>query len=187
MRKLTLWMQMSLDGFTQGPHGEFDWPTMDPELHGYFVEELRGVGGFLYGRRVYEMMAAYWPTADTDPASTAHQVAYAKIWKPMPKVVFSRSLEGADWNTRIVADDLAGEVTRLKQQPGGDLVLFGGAETAGGFIRQDLIDEYRLYVHPVVLGGGTPLFPASDKRHGLRLVRSRTFDSAVVQLHYARA
>jgi dihydrofolate reductase len=187
MRTLTLWMQVSLDGFTSGPNGEFDWPIVDEQLHRYFIDELRPMDAFLYGRKVYEMMAYFWPTADTSPASTPAQVEYAQLWKPMPKVVFSTTLDGADWNTRVVGDKLVEEVTALKQQPGHGLVLFGGADIAATFMRHDLIDEFRLFVHPVVLGGGTPLFPTAEQRRNLQLVQARTFDSAVVHLHHRRS
>jgi dihydrofolate reductase len=187
MRALSLWMQVSLDGFTEGPNGEFDWPIVDEALNRYFIDELRPMDAFLYGRKVYELMAYFWPTADTNPASNPHQVEYAQLWKPMPKVVFSRTLSEAEWNTRVVSDNLVEEISALKEEPGHGLVLFGGAEIAATLMRHDLIDEFRLFVHPVVLGGGTPLFPAAEHRIGLTLVQARTFDSAVVHLHYRRA
>ncbi len=186
MRKLSLWMQVSLDGYTEGPNGEFDWPVVEEELHRYLVDELSDMGAFLYGRNVYEGMAAFWPNADTMPGLTEFHVQYAKLWKPMPKYVFSRTLERADWNTTVVSGDVADEVARLKAQPGNDLVLFGGSNIAATFVRHDLIDEYRLFVHPSVLGGGSPLFPAVDARVDMQLVEARTFDSAVVHLHYRR-
>jgi dihydrofolate reductase len=187
MRTLSLWMQVSLDGYTEGPNGEFDWPIIDAELHQYFIDELRPMDAFLYGRKVYDMMASYWPTADTNPASNPYQVEYAKLWKPMAKVVFSRSLKTTEWNTRVVSDHVAEEVAALKEGSGHGLVFFGGAEIAATLLEYDLIDEYRLFVHPVVLGGGRALFPAAEHRVHLRVSRARTFDSAVVQLHYGRS
>jgi dihydrofolate reductase len=187
MRKVSLWMQMSLDGYTEGPNGEFDWPVVNEELHGYFVDELRAMGAFLYGRKVYEGMVAFWPTADTNPSSTPLQAEYARLWKPMPKIVFSKTLDHVEWNTTVVSENVADEVARLKQQPGKDLVLFGGADIASTFMRLGLIDEYRLFVHPVALGGGTPLFPGTDERVKLTLVEARTFDAAVVHLRYQHA
>jgi dihydrofolate reductase len=184
MRTVSLWMQMSLDGYTSGPNGEFDWPIVEREVHRYFVDELRGMGAFLYGRKVYEGMAAYWPTADTDPSSSPMQVEYARLWKPMPKVVFSRTLDHADWNSRVVRDNLADEVTKLKEQPGDGLVLFGGADIASTFIKLGLVDEYRLFISPVILGGGTPYLPALDERINLELIESRTFGSRVVYVRY---
>lgn len=186
MGKVILWMQLSLDGFTAGPNGELDWPTVDPEVHQYFNDELRSADTFLYGRKVYEGMAAFWPTADADPAGSPRLADYSQIWKPMPKIVFSRTLEDAEWNTRVVSQDIAGEVARLREEPDTFHVLFGGAEIASTFIQQDLIDEYRLFLHPVVLGDGASLFSGLDDRINLRLVESQTFDSAVVHVRYER-
>jgi dihydrofolate reductase len=187
MRKVSLWMQMSLDGYTEGPNGEFDWPVVNEELHAYFVDELRAMGAFLYGRKVYEGMVAFWPTADMNPSSTPLQAEYARLWKPMAKIVFSKTLDDVEWNTTVVSENIADEVARMKQQPGKDLVLFGGADIASTFMRLGLIDEYRLVVHPVAQGGGTPLFPATDERVKLTLVEARTFDAAVVHLRYQKA
>jgi dihydrofolate reductase len=186
MRKLVLWMQLSLDGYTEGPNGEFDWPVVKESLHSHFVERAREHGAFLYGRKVYEGMTAYWPTADADPNATKPTVEYAQLWRPIPKVVFSKTLEKADWNTEIVREDIAGAVAKLKEQPGGDIVLFGGAEIARQFIAQDLVDEYTLFVHPVILGGGKALFPAGERKN-VKLVESKSYDGGVVHLQYARA
>jgi dihydrofolate reductase len=186
MGNVTLWMQMSLDGYAAGPNGEFDWPVVGDEVHQYFNEQLAEVDSFLYGRRVYEGMASFWPIAHTIPSSTPRHLEYAEIWKPMPKVVFSRTLDTADWNTRVVSQNVAAEVATLKEQPDSTHVLFGGADVVSTFIREDLVDEYRLFVHPVVLGGGTSVFPDVDARAALTLVESRVFDDAVVALHYRR-
>jgi dihydrofolate reductase len=186
MRKLSLWMQVSLDGFAQGPAGEFDWPVVDDELKEYFVDLAGEFDTFLFGRKVYELMAEYWPTADTQSWSADYERRYAPIWRDTSKIVFSKTLERAGWNTEVVGENIAEQITKLKEEPGKGLVLFGGADMAATFIRLGLIDEYRLFVHPVVLGGGTPLFPAFDDRVSLRLAQTRTFDSAVVHVHYQR-
>lgn len=178
--KIVVWMQMSLDGRTAGPDGEFDWPIVGGELHEHFVDTLRGAGAFLYGRRVYEMMASYWPIADQLPDSTPMQAEYAKIWRPMPKLVYSRSLDTTEWNTTVVREVDAVSVD-------GDAYLFGGAETVHAFADRDLVDEYQIFVHAVVLGGGTPLFPRLPDRQQMSLVGTRTFDGTVVGLRYARA
>lgn len=183
--KVVVWMQMSLDGQTQGPHGEFDWAFVREELHGFIVETLRDAGMFLYGRRVYEIMATFWPTADQDPNSNQFQVAYSKLWKPMPKLVFSRTLETSDWNT-TVARKVERTVIDEAHADGGDLYLFGGAEVVAAFAQHDLVDEYQIFVHPVVLGGGTPLFPQLAGRQQMRLVETRVFDDTVVGLRYSR-
>ena len=179
-------MSVSLDGFMEGPDRELDWHLVDDELHAHFNEQLAAMGAFLDGRVTYELMAGFWPTADTDPSSTGPMVEFARIWRDMPKIVYSRTLERAGWNTTIVRDVVADQVVQLKEQPGGDLAL-GGADLAADFRRLDLIDEYRLYVHPVVMGRGKPLFQASDTKIDLLLAETRTFGNGVVLLRYARA
>jgi Dihydrofolate reductase len=179
-------MSVSLDGYIEGPDRSLDWHMVDDELHAHFNEQLSAMGAFLDGRVTYELMAGFWPTADTDPASSPLMVEFARIWRNMPKIVYSRTLTRADWNTTIVREVVADQVMELKAQPGGDLVL-GGADIAAAFMRHDLIDEYRLYVHPVVIGRGKPLFPASDTKISLLLAETRTFGNGVVLLRYQRA
>jgi dihydrofolate reductase len=133
------------------------------------------MGVFLYGRKVYEMMVNFWPTADANPSSSANHVAFVRVWKTMPKMVFSKTLERAGWNTAVVRENIAEEVAKLKRQPGNDLVLFGGADIASTFARLGLIDEYRL------------LFGRSDDRLNLRFFDARTFDPGVVLLRYQQA
>jgi len=185
MRKIVLMMSVSLDGFFEGPDHDLGWHMVDDELHSHFNEELAAMGAFLDGRVSYELMAEFWPTADSDPTSTAPMVEFARIWREMPKIVFSRTLERADWNTTILRDVVPDEIRALKAQPGGDLAL-GGADLAATFLRHDLVDELRLYVHPVVIGRGTPLFKPSDARIELRLAETRTFGNGVVLLRYMR-
>jgi dihydrofolate reductase len=178
-------MSVSLDGFFEGPHRELDWHLVDEELHRHFNEQLRQMGAFLYGRVMYDLMARFWPTADQDPSSSGPEVEFAGIWRDMPKIVYSRTLERADWNATVVRDVVPADVRELATQPGGDLAL-GGADLAATFLREDLVDELRLYVHPVVLGRGRPLFPASDTAIPLRLAGTRTFGNGVVLLRYER-
>jgi dihydrofolate reductase len=183
MRRLVWTMSVSLDGFMEGPDREIDWHRVDNELHQHFNDELRGAGAFLDGRVTYELMAEYWPTADTDPATPAPVVEFARIWRAMPKIVYSRTLEHADWNTTIVRDVVPQEVRALQTQPGGDLIL-GGADLSATFLAHDLIDEIRVYVHPVVLGRGKPMFSHADTRRALRLDETRAFGNGVVLLRY---
>ena len=183
MRKVIYSMNASLDGFIEGPNRELDWSTPDEELHRFWNDQVREMGTFLYGRRLYELMADYWPTADTDPSAPEHVVEFARIWREMPKVVFSTTLAKVDWHSRLVRDNLAAEVTRLKAQPGKDMDV-GGPTLAASLMQLGLIDEYRLVVHPVVLGSGRPFFPALNGTIGLRLLETRTFDSGVVYLRY---
>jgi dihydrofolate reductase len=128
-------------------------------------------------------MAEFWPTADQDPDSTPLMGEFSRIWRDMPKIVYSRTLQRADWNATVVRDVVVEEIQELKAQPGGDLML-GGADLGGTFMRLGLIDEYRLYVHPVVLGQGNPMFAPSDTQTNLRLIDTRTFGNGVVLLRY---
>jgi len=179
-------MSVSLDGYIEGPNRDISWHMVDDELHRYFNEQLSGMGAFLSGRVTYQLMAGFWPTADTDPASTEPMVEFAHIWRETPKIVYSKTLRQAGWNTTIVRDVVPAEVARLKAAPGGDLAL-GGADLAASFMRLGLIDEYRIYVHPIVIGAGKPLFPPSGPRVNLRLLETRTFGNGVLLLHYRKA
>lgn len=185
MRKIILMMSLSLDGYMEGPERQIDWHRVDDELHRHFNEELRSMSAFLGGRVTHELMAEFWPTADADPANAGPMAEFAVIWRDMPKFVFSRTLEHADWNTTVVRSVDVDEIAALKARPGGDMTL-GGADLARTFMEHDLIDEYRLYIHPVVIGRGKPLFPVSDATFGLRLEETRAFGNGVVLLRYGR-
>lgn len=178
-------MQVSLDGYVEGPKGDLDWAIVDKELHRHFNDEERRTDTFLYGRRLYQLMAGYWPTAEEDPATPDYMVEYARIWKSKPKVVFSRTLDRVEWNSRLVREDVVEEVAKLKEQPGRSSV--GGPTLASALIPLGLIDEYRLYVNPVVLGGGKAMFPANGQAISLRLVETREFRSGVVLLRYEQS
>jgi dihydrofolate reductase len=182
MRKLIYSMTMSLDGFISGPDGEIDWSPPDEELHRFHNQRVREIGAHLLGRRLYEEML-YWETADQDPSAPEHVLEFARIWQELPKIVFSRTLEKVEGNARLVRDGAAEEVAKLKQQPGKDLAV-GGAGLASTFIELGLVDEYLPFVSPVVLGGGTPFFPALEERIDLKLAETRTFGSRVVYLRY---
>jgi dihydrofolate reductase len=183
MRKIIYWVHVSVDGFVAGPNGEFDWASMGPELSAY-SEALDGrVDTLLFGRPVWEMMVGFWPQAESmtdDP----HVTAFAPFWRATPKIVFSRSYQGDDWTSRVIGDDLAGQVAELKAQPGKDLLLTGGATVAGALAEHGLIDEFHIATHPVVLGGGRQLFANPEQRRGLQLVNSTVVDGRVVVSHY---
>lgn len=187
MRRIVLMMSISVDGFIEGPQREIDWHVVDDELHWHFNTVLGAMSAFLSGRVTHELMAGYWPTADQEPDSGGPTVEFARIWREMPKFVYSRTLSGTDtrWHTTVVRDVVPEEVRALQAQPGGDLAL-GGADLAASFLRAGLIDEYRLYVHPVRLGRGKPLFPPTDERGALQLIESRAFGNGVVLLRYGR-
>jgi dihydrofolate reductase len=186
MGRLVYSMSVSLDGFVDTPSRSLDWVTVDEELHAFFNDEAREMSAFLCGRRLYELMTEYWPTADTDPGATPAMLEFAGIWKEKPKIVFSTTLGRVDGNSRLVRDDAVAEVARLKAQPGYDMSV-GGPTTAATFIRAGLVDEYRLFVNPVILGAGTRFFPTLDDRIGPELVETRRFDAGVVYLRYQAA
>jgi dihydrofolate reductase len=178
-------MNVSLDGFVETPDRSLDWARVDEELHTWWNDQARAAAAFLYGRRLYEVMAAYWPTAESDPSATPAMLDFARIWNPKPKVVFSRTLERVDWNSRLASADVAEELANLREEFDGELSV-GGPTLAAAFIARGLIDEYRLAVHPVVLGSGTPFFPSFfDRTINLRLVETRPFSTGVVCLSYA--
>jgi dihydrofolate reductase len=185
MRKIVLMMSVSLDGLIEGPNREIDWHLVDDELHQHFNDVLGEMGAFLSGRVTYQLMAGFWPTADADPHCTGPVAEFARIWRNMPKVVFSRTLKHADWHTTIVRDVVVEDILALKAQDGGDLAL-GGADLAAEFLRHDLVDEFRVYVHPVLVGRGKRLFPEADALTNLRLIDSHRFGNGVVLLHYER-
>jgi dihydrofolate reductase len=186
MGKLIFSMSVSLDGFVNSASGSIDWVHVDEELHAHFNDEARSMSASVYGRWMYELMTAYWPTAEDDPTSTPVERDFARIWRDTPRLVISRTLADVAWNSRLVRGDALAEVARLKAQPGFDLDI-GGPTTASAFIRAGLVDEYRLYVNPVVLGGGTPFFPTLDEPLRLDLVESRRFAAGVVMLRYEAA
>lgn len=186
MRKVIYSMLVSLDGFIETPSRSLDWHLIDEEIHQFINDQQATIDTYLYGRRLYELMAEYWPTADANPAAPGYEVEFARIWKNMPKIVFSQTLEQVEWNSRLVRGNLAEEVARLKARPGKDISV-GGPTLAASFMRLGLIDEYQLFVHPIILGGGTPFFPALDDPIKLRLVETHMFGSGVVYLRYQRA
>src|SRR4051812_49251491 len=185
MRKLVYSMGVSLDGFIAGPGGNIDWSAPDEQLHRFHNQQARDSDVSLYGRRLYETMR-YWETADQNPSASEVELEFARIWKDTPQIVFSKTLEKVEGNARLVRDNAVEEVARLKEEPGNELSV-GGAGLASTFMKAGLIDEYRLFVSPVVLGGGTPYFPPLEDRIRLELVETREFGSRVVYLRYALA
>jgi dihydrofolate reductase len=182
MRKVIYSMGVSLDGFIAGPGGEIDWSAPDEELHRFHNQQTRETGAHLLGRRLYEVMT-YWETAEENPSLPEYEVEFARIWNALPKIVFSKTLEKVEGNARLVREGVAEEVAKLKEQPGKDIAV-GGADLASTLIKLGLVDEYRLFVSPVILGAGTPYFPALEERIDLELVETRTFGSRVVYVRY---
>lgn len=184
MGKLIYLMNVSLDGYVETPEHSLDWAVPDEELHTWFNDRERETDVSIYGRRLYELMAAFWPTAASDPTATDYMLDFARIWNDKPKVVFSSTLTAVQWNSRLVNGDIGEELERLRTEFKGDIDV-GGPTLASAFIRRGLVDEYRLVVHPVVLGAGTPFFPRLESRINLRLRETRRFTSGVTYLRYS--
>ena len=181
MRKLIYSMTVSLDGYIAGPDGAIDWSVPNEDLFRFHTQEVEEIGAHLCGRRLYETMV-YWETVEESGLSAEH-VKFAQIWRALPKVVFSRTLQSVVGNTKLARDGVAEEVRRLKERPGKDIAV-GGAGLASACMKLGLIDEWRLFVSPVLLGGGTPYFPPLEERVSLELVETKMFGSRVVFLRY---
>jgi dihydrofolate reductase len=180
LRKLIVSNLMSLDGFFEGPNHEIDWFVVDKEFLAYASEMLRSVDAILFGRRTYEHMAAHWPSAPKDEI--------ADKMNSLPKIVFSRTLNKADWNnSRLVSENIADEVSTLKKQAGKDVVVLGSAMLASFLLQEGLIDEYRIILDPIILGRGNPLFSGVNRRIRLKLKDARSLASGVVILYYQKA
>jgi dihydrofolate reductase len=184
MRKIFAFEVASVDGYYEGPNHEFDWPVVDEEFNQFAVEQLDEADTLLFGRATYEVMASFWPTPmaeQSDPEVARRMNGYSKI-------VVSRTLGAAGWaNTRVVGDDVAGEIARLKQEPGRDIAIFGSFALTVNLLMLGLVDEIRIMVSPVVLGGGASLFHTADERIRLTLRNVRTFASGNVLLTYEPA
>ncbi len=175
MRRLVLSMMVSVDGFTEGENRELDWHVWDDELERHMTQFFTTVDTMRVGGVAYELMISYWPTA-TD--SIAPQM------NNLPKLVLSNTLQSPEWNSRAIKGDIAGEINRLKQQDGKDMVVFGGAGAAQTLMELGLIDEYQLIVNPVILGAGRPLFKPGSKKVNLKLVDTVAFRCGNVKLYY---
>lgn len=184
-RRLFVSMIVSLDGYIEGPNRELDWfEDGDPQFEQYCDEMIDSVGLALYGRRSYELMVSYWPNAEQNPRSAA-DLAFARKMNALPKIVLSRTLEHADWsNTSIVRDRVAETIGELKQTPGKPIVAWAGAGLVSTLAGLGLVDEYRLIVHPVLLGRGTPMFQGIEERQKLRLTRTTQLGRSLAVLCY---
>jgi dihydrofolate reductase len=177
-------MNVTLDGYIAAPGDDIGWggPPSD-ELFEWWTDQVRASSLSLYGRKLWETMSSHWPTGDQQPGATPMEMEFARLWRDIPKVVFSSTVDKVDWNTRLVTGDAVAEITRLRAEDGGPMDI-GGATLAGAAMRAGLIDEYVLATYPVLAGGGTPFFTALDSRVSLNLVETRTFPDGVVLTRY---
>jgi len=179
LRKIIWAINVTLDGFA-----DHTAVIADDELHYFFADLLKTVDIELFGRKTYDLLESFWPTAAEDPLITKGMIEFADKINSMPKIVFSKTLEKAEWNnTRLVKEDAIGEVLKLKRQEGKNLSI-GGISLANNLIKQGLIDEYWLVVQPIILGSGKRLFENLNKIINLKLVDKQIFNSGVVALHY---
>ncbi|HEX5014151.1 MAG TPA: dihydrofolate reductase family protein [Candidatus Limnocylindrales bacterium] len=183
MGKVIYTMNVSLDGFIETADHSLDWSVVDDELHQWFTDRMRPLDASLYGRRLYEIMNAYWPRGEEDPNGTEVTRDFARVWNATPKFVFSSSLDAVEGNARLVRGDVAEELARVRKEFPGDLEV-GSATLAGSFLRNGLVDEIGMVIHPVVLGGGTPFFPPLEEPLRLRLIETQGFASGVTYLGY---
>jgi dihydrofolate reductase len=181
MRKLIMFNLITLDGFFEGLNREIDWHSVDEEFNDYSIQQLNQVDTILFGRVTYQMMASYWPTKEAirdDPI-------VAGLMNNSPKIVFSNIMQSADWqNTSLIRGDAVEAILKLKQLPGKDLVIFGSGKLTSSLASIGLIDEYRLIVNPIILGGGNPLFRELKGRLHLKLINSKVFKNGNVLLCY---
>ena len=183
MRSVTYSMGVSLDGYIVGPDGDITAPAPDEEIWRFVLDEIRHVDVHLLGRRLYETML-YWEADDQDPSFDPSEREWPELWRPLPKVVFSTTLSAVQGTARLACGGLADEIERLRADPDEGNIAIGGATLAAEAAALDLIDEYRLRVYPVLVGGGTPFFPLRERRVDLELVETRGFSSGAVYLRY---
>ncbi|MEV0173105.1 dihydrofolate reductase family protein [Streptomyces sp. NPDC050803] len=183
MRSVTYSMNVSLDGYIAGPDGDFNWTAPDDDVFRSWIDEIRQLDVYLLGRRLYETML-YWETADQDPSLDAARLEWAALWNALPKVVFSTTLSAVQGNARLAAGGPVEEIERLRAEPGEGNIAIGGATLAAEAAAAGLIDEYRVRVYPVLVGGGLSYFPQGERREDLELVETRTFSSQVIYLRY---
>ena len=188
MRKVILSNSVTLDGFFEGPNKELDWHIVDEEGKEYAIDLLGNVDALLFGRVTYQLMADYWPAAATNPSTPKSDLEIADKMNNLPKIVFSKTLQEVKWNnSRLVKENIAEEISKMKQQPGKDMVIFGSGSIVSIFMQHGLIDEYRIIVNPIVLGNGNPLFKGIYGKQNLKLLRTRVFSSGEVILYYEPA
>jgi dihydrofolate reductase len=180
-------MHTSLDGFVGGPNGEMDWIKVDEEMFEYSRKLTDQADTALYGRVTYQMMESYWPTAADQPTATKHDIEHSQWYNKVAKIVLSRTIHQTNLsNTKIFRDDIPKEITKLKQETGRNILMFGSPTVAHTLMQHNLIDDYWLFVNPIVLGNGIPLFTGIKDIVRLKLSATKVFSSGVIGLHYTR-
>lgn len=187
MRKIILLMHVSLDGFVAGPNGEMDWIRINDEMFETVGGLTAGADAALYGRVTYQMMDAYWPTAAEQPNASKHDIEHGQWYNKVEKIVISDSMKGISRvNTHFIGGDIAAEIKDIKQQSGGTILMIGSPSAYHGLAAHNLVDEYWLFVNPVLLGSGIPLFKNIHNKVGLKLTETKAFSPGVIGLHYEK-
>lgn len=185
MRKLVLFMHCSLDGFVTDRNGEMNWILIDEIMFDTASERTKEADTALYGRVTWQMMENYWPDAAKLPNATKHDIEHSAWYNKVSKVVVSRTLKDANlMNTKVIHDNVSHEIARLKQQEGKDILMFGSPSTAHTLMTDNLIDDYWIFINPILIGQGIPLFKDIREVIKLNLISSEVFPSGVVCLHY---
>ena len=185
MKKVISFMHISLDGFVAGPNGEMDWIKIDQELFDHVGKRVSQSDSALYGRVTYQLMESYWPTAADKPNATKHDIDHSKWYKKAHKVVISKTMKDSVLpNTTIISDNLADRINEIKQQPGNEILLFGSPTATHSLLKHNLIDGYWLFVNPIIIGQGIPLFVDIKDITKLKLLNTRQFTSGVTELNY---
>lgn len=180
-------MHTSLDGFVAGPDGELSWVTINEEIFDFVASITKQADTALYGRVTYDMMQSYWPTAADKPNASKHDKEHAVWYKHIPKVVLSKTLnsQGLE-NTTIISDQLSVNINKLKNEEGRNILIFGSPSASHALLSEDLIDEFWIFVNPVLLGKGMPLFKGVNDITSLSLLETKVFSSGVIALHYTK-
>lgn len=185
MRKIISFMHISLDGFVAGPNGEMDWIKVDEEIFDYVGKRIGKGDTALYGRTTYQMMEGYWPTAADKPDASKHDIEHSKWYKEVHKIVLSKTMKDTDIsNTTIISDKLSDKINTIRQQEGEDILLFGSPTATHSLMQLGLIDGYWLFVNPVILGKGIPLFADIKNKINLDLLNTHQFACGVTELNY---
>jgi dihydrofolate reductase len=192
MRKIISFMHISLDGFVAGPNGEMDWIKVDEEIFDFVGKRISEGNTALYGRVTYQMMENYWPTAADKPSATRHDIEHSRWYKKVHKVVLSKTIKGADLpdgqigltKTQIISDNLSNRINEIKEQKGEDILLFGSPTATHSLIQLSLIDGYWLFVNPIILGRGIPLFVNIKDKINLKLLSTHQFTCGVTEMNY---
>lgn len=188
MRKIVSFMHVSLDGFVAGPAGEMNWISVNDEIFDFAAQRTNEADTALYGRVTYEMMDNYWPTAADKPNASKHDIEHSTWYNQVDKIVLSNTLKGLQKDkTTVISDDFAGKINALKQLPGGEIIMFGSPGATQSLMQHQLVDEFWLFVNPILVGQGMPLFKGIREHVRLKLVASTAFPSSgVVCLHYEK-